>query len=206
MNPDFASSSPTDRAEPTAGTAPAPVWWFVALGVLAFWSLRFLDADAGGFSPQVYQPYDGLAALEALQPKSEGDVMFASGQRLYTAMCNQCHGPTGSGDPTRMIPPLAESEWVGAPGPNRIIRLVLDGAQGPITVKGQTMNGGTMVPWRDVLKDEEIAAVLTYVRGNKNWGNNASPVTPEQVKAIRDKVPARPAWSPDELLQVPDHD
>jgi mono/diheme cytochrome c family protein len=206
MNAAVPSSEPVDRAEPVAGSQPAPVWMFVALGLLAFGTLRFLDAGAGGFSPRVYQPYTSLDSLEALQPKSEGDVMFASGQRIYNAMCNQCHGPTGLGDLTRMIPPLAESEWVAASGPGRIIRLVLDGGQGPITVKGQVVNGGAMPPWRDVLKDEEIAAVLTYVRGNKNWGNSAPPVTPAQVKAIRDKVPARPSWLPEELLKVPEND
>ena len=78
---------------------------------------------------------------------------------------------------------------------------MLDGIQGPITVKGMGFNGA-MPPWRELLKDEEIAAVLTYVRGNQNWGNSAPPVTPEQVKAIRDKVAARTAWLPDELLKV----
>jgi mono/diheme cytochrome c family protein len=61
-----------------------------------------------------------------------------------------------------------------------------------------------MPPWRDVLRDEEIAAALTYVRGNKNWGNSAPAVTPEQVKAIRDKVAARTAWLPEDLLKVPE--
>ena len=42
--------------------------------------------------------------------------MFANGQRIYGAMCSQCHGPTGQGDPARLIPPLAGSDWVGAPG------------------------------------------------------------------------------------------
>jgi hypothetical protein len=51
------------------------------------------------------------------------------------------------------------------------------------------------------------ATVLTYVRGNKEWRNNASPVTPEQVKAIRQKVASRStSWSPDELLKVPENE
>ena len=204
MKPQFRQTTPAPESEPKAGSVPAPVWLFVAMGLLAFWSLRFLDASAGGFNAKVYRPYASLASVAALQPKSEGDVMFASGQRTYDAMCSQCHGPTGLGDPTRMIPPVAGSDWVATAGPGRLIRFVLDGLQGPITVKGQVWNGATMPPWRDVLRDEEIAAVLTYVRGNRNWGNNAPPVTPEQVKAIRDKVPARTAWLPDELLKVPE--
>jgi mono/diheme cytochrome c family protein len=200
MKPERIASLPASPAEPTAGAMPAPVWLFVAMGLLAFWSLHFLEADAGGFSHKVYRPYTSLASIEALQPKSEGDVMFASGQRVFTIYCTVCHQPTGQGLPNQ-FPPLAASEWVAAPSPNRIIRLVLDGIQGPITVKGVGFNGA-MPPWRELLKDEEIAAVLTYVRGNQNWGNSAPPVTPEQVKAIRDKVAARSAWLPDELLKV----
>jgi mono/diheme cytochrome c family protein len=206
MKPESTPSPFAPASEPTAGTPPAPVWMFVGMGLLAFWSLGFLERNAGGFDARVYRPYPSLASVELLQPKSEGDVMFASGQRIYDAMCSQCHGPTGLGDPTRFIPPLAGSDWVAAPGPSRIIRFVLDGLQGPITVKGQAWNGGAMPPWRETLKDEEIAAALTYVRGNNNWGNSATPVTPAQVKAVRDKVPARQAWSPDELLGVPDTD
>ena len=85
-----------------------------------------------------------------------------------------------------------------------MIRLVLDGIQGPITVKGQSFNNA-MPPWKDLLKDEDIAAALTYVRSNKGWGNSASAVTPDQVKAVRAKMAGRSIpWSPDELLKVPD--
>jgi mono/diheme cytochrome c family protein len=199
-----AEPSPTQappETEPTAGVVPAPVWLFVAMGVLAFWSLHFLEADAGGFDARVYRPYGSLASVEALQPKSSGDIVFANGQRVFTTYCSVCHQPTGQGLPGQ-FPPLAESEWVAAQSPSRIIRLVLDGIQGPITVKGTAFNGA-MPPWRELLKDEEIAAALTFVRGNKNWGNSAEPVAPEQVKAIRDKVAARNAWAPEELLQVP---
>lgn len=53
------------------------------------------------------------------------------------------------------------------------------------------------------LTDEEIAAVMTYVRGNKDWGNNAPPVTPEQVKAMRAKVANHPlSFTPDEIMKI----
>jgi len=202
MKPQFRETTPAPEVEPKAGSVPVPVWLFVAMGLLAFWSLRFLDASAGGFNPKVYRPYASLASVAALQPKSEGDVMLVNGQRVFATYCSVCHQSTGQGLPGQ-FPPLAGSEWVTAPAPNRIIRLVLDGIQGPITVKGQNFNGA-MPPWRELLTDADIAAVLTFVRGNQNWSNAAPPVTPEQVKAIRDKVPARTAWSPDDLLKVPE--
>jgi mono/diheme cytochrome c family protein len=179
------------------------VWLFVLLAVLGYWGMRFLDAHAGGFNARVYGPYRSIGYVEAMLPKSEGDVMFANGQRLFGTSCLVCHQSTGQGVPGQ-FPPLAGSEWVQAETPNRMIRLVLDGIQGPITVKGQAFNA-TMPPWRDLLTDEEIAAVLTYVRGNQNWGNTSSPVTPEQVKAVREKTASRAnlAWTPEELLAVP---
>jgi mono/diheme cytochrome c family protein len=69
-------------------------------------------------------------------------------------------------------------------------------------VDGQQYNNA-MVPWRDVLSDEEIAAVITYVRGQKEWGNKAPDVTPERVKAVREKEKSRTQpWTADELKKI----
>ncbi len=60
-----------------------------------------------------------------------------------------------------------------------------------------------MVPWKDALSDEEIAAVLTYARQNPEWGNKAPAVTPERVKDVRAKVKGRTQpWSAEELLKI----
>ena len=85
---------------------------------------------------------------------------------------------------------MVGSEWVNEPEPGRVIRIALNGLTGPITVKNQVFSG-TMVPWKDMLSDEEIAAVLTYIRQNKEWGNHAPEVTPERVKAVREKIKSR---------------
>jgi mono/diheme cytochrome c family protein len=85
--------------------------------------------------------------------------------------------------------------------PGRLIRIVLKGMQGPVTVKGQNYNN-VMVPW-DLLSDQDIAAVITYVRQNQDWGNNASAVTPEQVAEVREKVKGRATpFTAAELLQI----
>ena len=55
------------------------------------------------------------------------------------------------------------------------------------------------------MTDEQIAAVLTFVRQNKEWGNDAPAVTTEQVAAIRAKIKARAAaFTPAELLKLPE--
>jgi nitrite reductase (NO-forming) len=56
----------------------------------------------------------------------------------------------------------------------------MGGLQGPITVNGQDFNG--VMPDFS-LSDDDISAVLSYVRGN--FGNEGSPVTLADVQRIR---------------------
>jgi mono/diheme cytochrome c family protein len=201
-------SNPTNQeVEPTTGSARAPVWLFVLMALLAFWGMSFLDNHGGGFDARVYAPYRGIDELEIDQPPSAGNDIFVKGRKVFENYCMLCHQSTGNGLPGQ-FPPLAGSEWVLAPDPGRLIRLVLDGMQGPITVKGQQFPASSaMPPWKDLLKDEDIAAVLTYIRGNQEWVNNAPPVTADQVKAVREKVATRGTpWSPDELLKLPENE
>jgi mono/diheme cytochrome c family protein len=51
------------------------------------------------------------------------------------------------------------------------------------------------------LSDEDLAAVLSYIR--QSWGNKASAITPDQVKAIRAQVGNRSQpWTAEELNAV----
>lgn len=103
-------------------------------------------------------------------------------EELYKSKCSACHQATGAGLPN-VFPPLAESEWVNGPAEN-LIRIQLRGLMGEITVKGKKYN--SVMPPNVAMTDEEIASVLTYVRSN--FGNKASAVTPEMVKAQRGEV------------------
>lgn len=86
----------------------------------------------------------------------------------------------GQGVP-RTFPPLTDTEWVtGDKG--RLIRVLLHGLSGTIEVQG-TQYSGIMPPWGDALDDEGIAQIATYIR--TNFGNEASPVTTEEVAAVR---------------------
>jgi mono/diheme cytochrome c family protein len=128
--------------------------------------------------------------------------MFATGQELFLVRCLACHQATGLGLPGQ-FPPLAGSDWVLTPGPGRPARIILNSVTGEIKVKGEIYNNPAMPPWRDITSDEEIAAILTYVR--QAWGNNASPVKPEQIKEIREKTSDRGTqWTAPELLTVPE--
>ena len=113
---------------------------------------------------------------------------------------------TGLGNPntTPKVPPLVHSEWVLAEGPNRLIRIVLNGLQGPVKVDGKDYDSNGMLPWRDSITDDEvIAQILTFIRQNAEWGHNAAEITSEQVTKIRVETKDRgPQWSVSELLNV----
>jgi mono/diheme cytochrome c family protein len=182
-----------------------PIWLIILSSVMLYWGWLYLDRNGGRFHPLVFNPGEQLADVEARVPHSEADALRAEGRRVYTTYCVACHQPDGRGTPGQ-FPPLAGSDWVNNLGPNRQIRIVLNGLQGPITVSGQEFNNA-MLPWRDQLPDADIAAVLTFVRGNKEWGNSGSPVTPAHVKAIREATANKGTyWTPPELLQIPDKD
>jgi mono/diheme cytochrome c family protein len=190
-----------DEAEPRTGWSATPIAFVVLLALLAYWGMVYLSQHGGSFSGQVYAPYSSYDSLVEAQPPMGPDP-FRDGKLIFTKYCAVCHQPSGLGSPGQ-FPPLAGSEWVLAPKPDRIIRIVLNGFQGPVTVSGQQFNN-VMVPWRDVLTNNyDISAVLTYVRSE--WGNNASPVTPEEVQAIRDATAKKEgSWMAPDLQAIPD--
>ena len=111
----------------------------------------------------------------------EGSMM-AQGKSIYNKYCLVCHQVQGEGVPG-LYPPISETEWVSG-DKERLITIVLEGQEGPIEVKGETYNN--IMPAQDFLSNQEVAAVLTYIR--QNFGNNASKITPEEVEEVREKL------------------
>ncbi len=204
MSPDPSPSAPpaAELAEPRASRLAGPVWLLVLLFLLLYSGMVYFDRASGWFDPRVYAPYASIEQVEAFQPVSGAPSLVQLGLQVYNRpTCVACHQANGKGLPGQ-FPPLVQSDWVNEAEPGRIIRIVLDGLSGPIQVEGQSFNGA-MVPWKDVLNDEEIAAVLTYVRQNAEWGNKAPAVTPERVKQVREKSKAHPqSWTSEELLKI----
>jgi mono/diheme cytochrome c family protein len=197
MNSPIVNSVSATPAEPRAGRGNVPIWLFFLLFVLLYWGMMYFDSHSGWFQPQVYTPYASLAELQRYQPPT-GGVDLGRGKAVYENVCALCHNPDGAGKPNQ-APPLAGSEWVTG-NVNRLIRIPLNGLAGPLEVKGQTWNLA-MPAMGATLSDEDLAAVLTYMR--QSWGNKASAITPEQIKAVRGQVSSRPQpWSAAELMKI----
>jgi mono/diheme cytochrome c family protein len=174
---------------------------FVALAIILFFGLQYLDLHAGGFNPHVTQKFASVKQLAKLnQPADDPRIKGLAVYNLPT--CVSCHQPNGHGTPGT-FPPLAGSEWVLEENPARIIRIVLDGVQGVIQINGKPFGPNVMPQWRPVLSDEQIADVLSYVRSS--WGNSAPIVKVAQVAEIRKATESHSgtAWTADELLKVP---
>jgi mono/diheme cytochrome c family protein/glucose/arabinose dehydrogenase len=127
--------------------------------------------------------------------------LFKNGMAIYhrDGYCNTCHQADGKGLEASGFPPLAGTEWVNGPE-DRLIKLTLKGLYGPLEVNGVQYPGHVpMTPFEGLLNDEEIAAVLTFVRNS--FGNSSAVVSPEKVKQVRAEVANRTGfYLPAELI------
>lgn len=194
--------SRAEEAEPGTGPGGLPVIIFILLALGIFLGMRYLDNHAGGFNVVVPRGFVSSNQLAGLVPVDPAMKDFYAGMQVYNRpTCGACHQPNGMGTPGT-FPPLAGAEWVNEKDPARIVRIVLDGLTGPITVKGANYNS-QMPGWRAQLTEEEIAQVVTYIR--KAWGNTAGAVTTDQVAAIKKETEGRGGalWTVEELMKVP---
>jgi len=190
----------SEDREPGVHMEPIPVILFVISLLLAFWGMMYLNTNAGGFNRYVYGPYDSYDMVSNVQPGSSDDPM-KRGADLYKTVCAVCHQPSGLGTPGQ-FPPLAGSDWVNVEGPNRMLRIVMNGLNGPIEVNGQSWSSAMPGFGELLTSDEDLAAVITYVRNS--WGNAGSACTPEEAAAVRADSGGRTnPWTATELLALP---
>ena len=120
------------------------------------------------------------------------------GRVLFTGICAACHQPHGLGL-EGVAPPLVDSEWVLG-SEQRLVRIVLHGLTGPLSVKGRSYR--LDMPALGAFTDEQISGILTYMR--REWEHHAAPVEPETVKAIRAATSSRrEAWLQEQLREIP---
>lgn len=109
------------------------------------------------------------------------------GRAVYERACAHCHGAEGEGWREKNGPTLRKTEWVTG-DPDRLIRITLDGLYLRIPL-GNGTHYGCMPGLRHEVTDQEVAAVLSYVR--TAWGNAAGVVSAERVAVLRAATPAR---------------
>jgi mono/diheme cytochrome c family protein len=142
---------------------------------------------AGTFKIEDAAPSAEDAAYGPTRKLSDAEQkIYALGKQVFTrdAHCATCHQPNGQGIPN-IYPTLAKSDWID--NDERLIKIALKGLWGPIEVNGQHFDPSKGVPpmmgFGGLLNDEELAAVLSYVR--QSFGNNGPFITPDQVQQIR---------------------
>lgn len=100
------------------------------------------------------------------------EALVQRGEVVYSENCATCHQPNGQGQGD--YPALAGNAFVTAQDPTAIIQTVLNGR-------------GAMPAFGDTLSNQEIAAVISYIRNG--WGNSAETVTVEQVRSVVNNHP-----------------
>lgn len=139
-------------------------------------SLQYLsDGDARAIA--VY--------LKSLAKDDEPDeqqeaVLYRSGAKLYDQHCKDCHMANGTGAPP-IYPPLADNQSITMKSVMNPVRMVLNGGFPPAT--GGNPRPYSMPPFGHLLNDQEVAAVVTYIR--QSWGNRAGAVPTWDVAKAR---------------------
>jgi len=130
-------------------------------------------------------PVVAVAPLTAEQQKH-----FEQGREVYSNLCVACHQANGQGL-DKIAPSLVNSRYVSGDA-GIAARIVLAGKEGTI---------GLMPPLGASLSDDQIAAVLTYIR--REWGHTASAVAPADVKEIRGLTASRTRpWTEEEISRL----
>ncbi len=154
----------------------------MAMGPMAevvYRSTQHLSADDARAIAAYLQA--SMAKPASQRPTGAGDPRtLARGEAVYGDHCADCHGENGEGA-FPAYPSLARNPSVSAPLAANAIKAVLNGGYAPATAANPRPYG--MPPYFSQLSDEDVAAVLSYVRAS--WGNDGGPVSSLDVEKYR---------------------
>jgi putative heme-binding domain-containing protein len=133
--------------------------------------------------------------------KGDERRLFVKGAEIYgrEGYCATCHQPDGEGLALSGFPPLAKSSWV-AQDDDRLVKLTLKGLYGPLELDGKKFPGQVpMTPFGGLLNDDEMSAVLAYVRNS--FGNKGAVIPAAKIKQVRESVKDKlDFYTPGELM------
>jgi mono/diheme cytochrome c family protein len=142
------------------------------------------DADRSAIATYLKSlPSNGPVATSLVDGKQ-----MASGQAVFVENCQICHAPPGQPDqpgpgPLPDYPKLGGDTLVLGRNPTTVLRIILEGAESPVTPNGHTTYS---MPSFATLSDRDIAEVATYIRNS--WGNSAAPVSRSDVRSLRARI------------------
>src|SRR6202042_809397 len=110
----------------------------------------------------------------------ESSLLVSFGKSIYDRERGLCHGADGVGAPPH-YPPLAGNQSIQMSSAVNAIRMVLNGGFPPGTAGNPRPYG--MPPFAQRLSDDEVAAVVTYIRAA--WGNRGAPVSARDANELR---------------------
>lgn len=131
--------------------------------------------------PEGVKPQEFLYKKEVKKTAGgTADSSLPDGAELFTANCASCHQANGEGLPGA-FPPLKGSPIVTGDDIEVYVTIIMTGytgrpGYGPMPAVGKTAN----------FTPEMVTAIINHERSN--WGNNAKPVTLDQVKAVMSQM------------------
>lgn len=181
-----------EMVEPRDGISPTPVTFLLLCFFFTAWGGYYIADNPGAWSGMEYNEKPATASTGpavAIDPMVMGKEIFGA--------CTQCHQADGKGV-AATYPPLVASEYVTG-DERRLAAILLNGINGPFLVNGATYSS-EMPKWRDYFEDDELAAVMTYIRNS--WGNQAPPVSKDTVAKVRAELAGQPnPWTAGSLAE-----
>jgi mono/diheme cytochrome c family protein len=146
-------------------------------------SLQYLsdpDIKAMAVYLKALAPHQAADKAVPTTSVAENHLLLRLGANIYDAKCASCHGADGRGK-LPDYPPLADNQSIQMSSAVNPIRMVLNGGFPPGTAGNPKPFG--MPPFAQSLSDDEVAAVVTYIR--VSWGNRGSAVSARQANELR---------------------
>jgi len=167
------------------------IWWgslIFSAAYLIFFALNFgegtMEAEYRGATEQAVTAVDAYFAANPLVPPSPAELLagakdpavLETGRSRFTRTCAACHGASAQG---LIGPNLTDDRWIHGGTVEQVFQSV---------AKGWPAKG--MPPWGRVVKPEELAALVSYVRSIQG-SNPPNARAPEGEPAVPEPIPGR---------------